>query len=250
VLALQQLHLHGIAYRDLKPENILLSRDGWPVLTDFGLVAFTKGERGDQPEQPAMSVVGTPEFMAPEVISGSGHSTDCDWWGLGTTLCELLTLNTPFREVDGRDYDAHQRTYSNILRGKYTDKFTREHYRKLEKRAAALVDGLLRLDPAMRLGGKRRGVQSIRTHPFYWGLSWEALEAQEMAPPHTDRCTKQADSKPPPSAEPAAPEKAYGMGGKKPSGNAAEAALDKIFDFSGWGDEPTVKLRRRRQSVV
>ena len=54
VLALQSLHAEGIAYRDLKPENVLLARDGWPVLTDFGLVAFTATEDGG--EQPAFYI--------------------------------------------------------------------------------------------------------------------------------------------------------------------------------------------------
>ena len=50
------------------------------MLTDFGLVAFLDEGR-------ATSIVGTPEFMPPEVVSGTGHGTDADWWSLGVTLC-------------------------------------------------------------------------------------------------------------------------------------------------------------------
>ena len=101
----------GIAYRDLKPENVLLTTDGWPVITDFGLVAFIDedGERAD-------SMVGTPEFMSPEVVAGGGHDTDCDWWSFGVYLCELLTLSTPFREADNEG--SHQKTYANIVHGR------------------------------------------------------------------------------------------------------------------------------------
>jgi len=288
VLALQRLHSLGVVYRDLKPENILLSSGGWPTLTDFGLVAFTStGEpaTGLEEEEPAFSMVGTPEFMAPEVappgalthsaahhrpqrvhsalsvpptdsccgcmfmcvlalqvVSGAGHTTDCDWWSLGVTMSELFTGHTPFREMDGEH--VHQRTYANILHGRYATEFERELYSRLESRAAALLDDLLAVDPDLRLGGRRRGVESIRVHPFFWGLSWEALEARRLTPPHAAQCAKRAAERDtftgasaPGAAELVlAPQRADEAGGPK-SLDAAAKALDKVFDFSDWGDE-------------
>ena len=58
------------------------------MLTDFGLVAFLDEGR-------ATSIVGTPEFMPPEVVSGTGHGTDADWWSLGVTLCAQLHAPQP-----------------------------------------------------------------------------------------------------------------------------------------------------------
>merc|ERR1719502_2644150 len=57
-----------------------------------------------------------------------------------------------------------------------------------------MLSGLLKVDPQERLGGVRRGTESLRVHPFFWGLSWEALEAREIEPPHAEACTKRANS--------------------------------------------------------
>jgi len=237
VLGLQQLHGLGIAFRDLKPENVLLSADGWPVLTDFGLVSFVT-----HADDWCYSMVGTPEFMAPEVLDGSGHTTDCDYWSLGVTLCELLTLHTPFRE--NAETGHHQATYANILSGRYAKSFEREHARKMESRTASLISGLLTVDTAVRLGGYRRGIESLRVHPFFWGLSWEALENHTLTPPDSALCETQSlprkfveasggvalpDAIPTISSKP-----------KKKTPvelDAAAKALDRMFDFSDWGEE-------------
>ena len=61
-LALEYLHLTGVAYRDLKPENVLIGSDGHIRLTDFG---FAK-----KIEDRSYTLCGTPEYLAPEIIMG------------------------------------------------------------------------------------------------------------------------------------------------------------------------------------
>lgn len=95
--ALAHAHSRGVLHRDIKPSNLL--RDGERVLlTDFGLArpldqeeAGTMTESGD--------LVGTPLYMSPEQISGSGDAIDgrSDVWGLGATLYELLAQRPPFQ---------------------------------------------------------------------------------------------------------------------------------------------------------
>jgi serum/glucocorticoid-regulated kinase 2 len=75
-LALGHLHSLGVIYRDLKPENILLDDNGHVCLTDFGLAKDV--ETGDK----AHTFCGTPEYLAPEIVTGAGHDKAVDWWSL------------------------------------------------------------------------------------------------------------------------------------------------------------------------
>ena len=183
VLALQRLHSLGIVYRDLKPENVLLREDGWPMIADFGLSSFHVTDK------PLYSLCGTPEFMAPEVIGGTGsagYGPAADWWSLGVLLCQCLTLCTPF-------CDAQQRprcTFDNVLRGRLTMPPEQHYKRVASQHAAQMIESLLTSDVGRRLGSPARG--EIRAHPFFWMLDWERLEKRQLEPPHVDYCKERA----------------------------------------------------------
>jgi serine/threonine protein kinase len=80
-------HEHGIIHRDLKPENVLLAEDGQPKITDFGLAK--KLQEGAGPTVTG-TVMGTPEYMAPEQAAGRkdvGPAADVYALGRSSTGC-------------------------------------------------------------------------------------------------------------------------------------------------------------------
>ena len=91
IVGLQYLHSQGIVYRDLKSENVLLSADGHVKLTDFGLSKLL-----DTSGDVTHTMCGTPDYVAPEVLAKTGHTSAIDWWALGILLYEMYTKRTPF----------------------------------------------------------------------------------------------------------------------------------------------------------
>ncbi|KAH7300514.1 hypothetical protein KP509_24G066200 [Ceratopteris richardii] len=193
VIALEYLHCQGIIYRDLKPENVLLQKDGHIILTDFDLSFITTctpqlvrpagppGKRRKykplpppyfmaEPVNTSNSFVGTEEYIAPEVITGAGHSSAVDWWAVGILLYEMIYGRTPFR---GKN---RQKTFANILHKDLT--FPSSIPASLAARQ--LINGLLHRDPANRLGSAT-GAHEIKEHAFFRGINWPLI--RDMVPP-------------------------------------------------------------------
>lgn len=85
VLGLQYLHESKIIYRDLKLDNLLLDTEGYVKIADFGLCKEGMGF-GDR----TGTFCGTPEFLAPEVLTETSYTRAVDWWGLGVLIFEML----------------------------------------------------------------------------------------------------------------------------------------------------------------
>lgn len=126
VLALEYLHDRQIAFRDLKPENVLLDADGHVKLTDFGFAkalpqrsSYDDDDEGETTRIDARkrkhahelertyTLCGTPEYLAPEIVTGRGHGPEVDWWALGVLVFEMLAGYPPFH-VGGNEHDRKE----------------------------------------------------------------------------------------------------------------------------------------------
>eukprot|EP00668_Euglena_longa_P012262 GGOE01014699.1.p1 GENE.GGOE01014699.1~~GGOE01014699.1.p1 ORF type:complete len:933 (+),score=181.55 GGOE01014699.1:146-2800(+) len=92
---LMYLHERNVVHRDIKGANILIGVDGQCKLADFGAAGILDGIA----HTGLKSLKGTPYWMAPEVITQSGHAWPADIWSLGCTVMEMLTANPPFQHV-------------------------------------------------------------------------------------------------------------------------------------------------------
>lgn len=164
-LGLRHLHLLGIVYRDLKPENCLLNANGHLVLTDFGLSKAIGPDDGE-----CRSIIGTPEYMAPEIIKGEPYDYAVDWWLLGCVIFDMMTGKPPFT---GK---THQLILDKILRSKLNLPF----YLSLD--AKDMLGKLLQKNPAKRFAIDERW-SVFQNHRFFRKIDWAAVEAQVATPP-------------------------------------------------------------------
>lgn len=156
VLALTHLHANlGVVYRDLKPENCLLDAEGHLLLTDFGLSKVAVDSDA------CNSMLGTVEYMAPEVIQGKKYGKAVDWWSLGALGFDLMTGHPPFRGPN------HAKIQDNIVRQKLAMPFF------LSADAKDLLTRLLRKDPVKRLGSNMpKDLTIIKKHRFFRKIDW------------------------------------------------------------------------------
>ncbi len=89
--ALEAVHAAGVVHRDLKPSNVMVSSRG-PVLIDFGIAQGLEDARVTS----TGLVMGTPGYLAPELLEGAAPSVDTDWWGWAALLAYAATGRAPF----------------------------------------------------------------------------------------------------------------------------------------------------------
>nr|GLL21071.1 probable serine/threonine protein kinase IRE [Ipomoea trifida] len=193
VLALEYLHSLNIIHRDLKPDNLLIGPDGHIKLTDFGLSKVglinstddLSGSSGSallgngklnaqssfkREKQQKDSVVGTPDYLAPEILLGVGHGATADWWSIGVIIFELLVGIPPFNA------EHPQQIFNNIMNRdipwpRVPDEISSEAY--------DLINKLLIENPVQRLGAT--GTGEVKRHPFFKDINWDTLARQKAA---------------------------------------------------------------------
>ncbi|WP_187366544.1 serine/threonine-protein kinase [Trebonia kvetii] len=94
--AVAAVHRGGIVHRDVKPNNILLTEEGRVVLVDFGVAKAIDAPRLTD----SGLVIGTPEFIAPEMLNGQAASPATDMWALGVTLYMAVEGRAPFKGAE------------------------------------------------------------------------------------------------------------------------------------------------------
>lgn len=213
--SLEALHKLGYIHRDLKPENFLIDSAGHIKLTDFGLAsgAISKDRvesmkirldavkdvqvthRSLTERQKmyrslrasdinyASSIVGSPDYMALEVLEGKNYDYTIDYWSLGCMLFETLAGYPPFAGASPDETYSNLRQWKNALRRpKYDD----GRY-VFSDRTWDLIQRLI-TSARYRL----RSFEEISKHPYFGEVEWETL--REKTPPFIPQLDSEVDA--------------------------------------------------------
>jgi cGMP-dependent protein kinase len=170
ILAIEYLHLQSIVHRDIKPENVMVDQSGYIKLIDMGACKCLRTSSLGAVSR-TFTVIGTPIYMAPEIISGKGYTLQVDLWSVGIMLYEFMCGMVPFGE--GLE-DAYE-IYEEIL-------FKKVSYPiNLDPQAKLIMDQLLSRNPEKRLGGS---FATLKSNPFFSDFDWDRLMDKALEPPY------------------------------------------------------------------
>ena len=171
--AIDYLHKHHYIYRDLKPENIMINEKGYIKIIDFGTVKEIKDR--------TTTTVGTPQYMAPEMVSGTGYSFQVDMWAIAICMYELFCGKVPF----GEDSEDPMEIYKAVSKEDLTfPSFVHDDL------FMGLMTKMLKKTPTNRLWK----FEQIKENPYFKDFDWEKLMSFSLTPPYIVKIDEKNDT--------------------------------------------------------
>lgn len=209
LLSVHALHELGYIHRDLKPDNFMIDKRGHLKLIDFGLskegwddkysstfksspARKTKNSANSKPDllynqkfsRSQGSIVGSPEYIAIEVLENQNYTRLADYWSLGVILYEMLTSYTPFI----RGATTADDVFQNILN--WDKKLEKPDHCIISEECWNLIIRLI-CDPEFRIGSVC-GIQEIQNHNWFNDFDWDNID--DMNPPFIPKLENDTDT--------------------------------------------------------
>ena len=165
MIAVNYLHERKIIYRDIKPENIIVEKNGYIKLIDFG----TAKEIEDRTK----TIIGTPHYMAPEIIMGGGYSFQVDYWSISICMYEFMCGGVPFGEKEEDPMDIYFAIINNHLSFPHK-------YINVSKEFKSIMKKMLDKNPTYRL----TNFYSIKNHAWFKDFKWDELINLNLKAPY------------------------------------------------------------------
>ena len=164
ITAIDYLHRKQIIHRDIKPSNIMIESNGYIKLIDFGASKLVNDYTS--------TIIGTPHYIAPEILEGRGYSYSCDFWSIGILTYEMIYGFVPFGNLAIGVLDIYKAImYNNGFH------FPFEDYQF--KSVNLFIKSLLVKKTEKRLCS----FSKIKNLDFFFDIDWERLINLDIKPP-------------------------------------------------------------------
>ena len=164
LLMLDYLQKKYIAHRDIKPSNIMIDVNGYLKMIDFGTAKILKDYTS--------TIIGTPHYIAPEILQGKGYSLSCDFWSLGICMFEIFYGIYPFGNNANEVIDI----YKEVLKKNLVFPSENNKY--------ATVNSFIRVLLSKKVNERLCNVSKLKQKPFFEGFEFNKLNDFQLEPPY------------------------------------------------------------------
>jgi len=164
LLMLDYLQKKHIAHRDIKPSNIMIDANGYLKMIDFGTAKVLKDYTS--------TIIGTPHYIAPEILQGKGYSLSCDFWSLGICMYEIFYGIYPFGNTANEVIDI----YKDVLKKNLAFPTENSKY--------ANVNSFIKELLTKKVNERLCNVSKLKHKPFFEGFDFNKLNDFQLNPPY------------------------------------------------------------------
>ena len=176
MIMLDALQNIGIIHRDIKQNNIIIEKNGYPKLIDFSCCKKIMNEK-------TSTLIGTPFFIAPEILKGKKYSYSCDYWSVGVLVYYLFYGNYPFGNINSQPVDIYQEIINKEV--EFRD-CKNSDFSEIELSLQKFISCLLEKDENRRINN----LNQVKNLEFFKDTDFDKIKRQEIKSPFIPEVVK------------------------------------------------------------